>query len=408
MDMHTEALILGSGIAACLAALAVVREGVKVTLVAPEWESSFAELGSSGVCYRGERDSKELQCEDLKRLGGESICPRALEYLTAEGAACVEKWLVNELQFHFDRDESGRWILHQEEGHSIPRTLKAGERTAEHVLYSLKQKLQQTPNLKIITDHVPIELITLSAHSCQLADIYKKPTCLGAYLLDQKSGEIVAILAKETVIATSGIQDLFQGQASYSAADGRGLALAARAGVRLIRLHQMQQHSQGASNIQFSCNGGIAVDKAGQTSLMRLRAIGESACTGVHGNYRQASLNLLEALVWANSTAQDLVKQMQKFVYYFPEIKPLEQGAQPISESLLKQEWNTLRHVMSHYAFPKASKEFLRRARTILTQQASDLEPLYNQSILTAPAISLRHASEAARLIVEAAMANAK
>ncbi len=401
METETEALILGSGIAACMAALALAKEGVKVTLVAPDWEERPSELASSGILYQGEGDSKELQCEDLKRIGGTNSCPRALEHLTTEGATCVEKWLVQELQFHFDRDENGRLVLHQEEGHSIPRTLKAGEHTAEHILSSVKQKLQQLPNIQLLTNHLPVQLITLAAHSRNSADLYKKPTCLGLYVLDQQNGQIIALLAKETILATAGVNDLFNSR-NKPHADGRGLALAARAGARLIRLHQIQQHTTPGD--QISCNGGIAVDKVGQTSLMRLRAIGECACTGVHGHYRHPSVNLLEAIVWANSTAQDLAKQIKKFAYYFPELKPLPQSDETCSESLISSEWQMLRHVMRHYISEQPRKDALRRARAILLQQAEDLESLYEKSRLTPQSLSLRHASEAARLIVQAAV----
>ena len=47
----------------------------------------------------------------------------------------------------------------------------------------------------------------------------------------------------------------------------------------------------------YSC-GGVAVDLQGQTSMRRLRAVGEVSCTGVHGGNRLASTSLLEGLVW--------------------------------------------------------------------------------------------------------------
>ena len=58
--------------------------------------------------------------------------------------------------------------------------------------------------------------------------------------------------------------------------------------------------------------GGIAIDRAAQTSLQRFRAIGEVACTGLFWDHRDETLGVLESLTWALACADDLAKQATK------------------------------------------------------------------------------------------------
>lgn len=54
--------------------------------------------------------------------------------------------------------------------------------------------------------------------------------------------------------------------------------------------------------------GGIHVDLDSQTSMPRLFAVGETACTGVHGKNRLASNSLLECLVWGRQAAEKITR----------------------------------------------------------------------------------------------------
>src|SRR5690606_13765432 len=53
----------------------------------------------------------------------------------------------------------------------------------------------------------------------------------------------------------------------------------------------------------FAC-GGVHTDLEGRTSVRHLNAIGETACTGLHGANRLASTSLLECLVSAKAAAR--------------------------------------------------------------------------------------------------------
>ena len=113
--------------------------------------------------------------------------------------------------------------------------------------------------------------------------------------------------------------------------------------------------------------GGIAIDRTAQTSLQRLRAIGEVSCTGLFWNYRDETLGVLESLTWALACAEDLAKQASKLVYYYPELResPSHLGH---SSSVLEEDWRLLKQIMWSYIGIKQDRAHLERGCSLLDQ----------------------------------------
>ena len=65
----------------------------------------------------------------------------------------------------------------------------------------------------------------------------------------------------------------------------------------------------------YTC-GGIMTDLKARTDIRNLYAIGETAHTGLHGANRMASNSLLECLVFANSGAKDILKKINKELFF--------------------------------------------------------------------------------------------
>lgn len=93
--------------------------------------------------------------------------------------------------------------------------------------------------------------------------------------------------------------------------------------------------------------GGAVVDKTAQSSLQRLRFVGENAVTGLNCEPFSRVLKDLESLVWANSCAEDIAKMMHRFAYYFPEIEDKEEVLQSGDSHL--EAWHILKQVMWLY-----------------------------------------------------------
>ena len=96
--------------------------------------------------------------------------------------------------------------------------------------------------------------------------------------------------------------------------------------------------------------GGIVIDKNGKTSLNSLYACGECSCSGLHGANRLASNSLLEALVYGNRIAADIIthlpRKKKKLCWTIPEWD--EEGTTvPKEKVLISHNRKTVQNIMT-------------------------------------------------------------
>lgn len=158
----------------------------------------------------------------------------------------------------------------------------------------------------------------------------------------------------------------------------------------------------------FFC-GGIKVDLSGRSSLPGLYAVGEAACTGVHGANRLASISLLEGLYWGVRAGADAAARAGSLppalAASIPDwIEPSE--AEEFDPVLVNQDFRTIQSTMWNYAGIIRSEKRLLRAQADLDYLSHRIERFYKSARLTRRIIELRDAVLTASIIVEAAIAN--
>jgi len=93
-----------------------------------------------------------------------------------------------------------------------------------------------------------------------------------------------------------------------------------------------------APGAHYHC-GGIWTDLEGRTSIPQLWAVGEVACTGLHGANRLASTSLLEGLVWGSQAGAAMSEELEHLDESFPEIEPWQSETGEVDPSFLSQDW---------------------------------------------------------------------
>ncbi|NLJ39720.1 MAG: FAD-binding protein, partial [Candidatus Atribacteria bacterium] len=153
------------------------------------------------------------------------------------------------------------------------------------------------------------------------------------------------------------------------------------------------------------CCGGILTDSFGRTSIKRLYAIGEVACTGVHGANRLASTSLLEGLTFAYRASHDIVKNPATKEQ--PRIIPFEYGyGNPPSEAILESMRKIIQDTMWKFAGLIRNQSGLKYALEVLNGLKKQVVQMKNHLGASGPLLELENSVDAGLLVVEAALRN--
>ncbi|MCK5477109.1 MAG: L-aspartate oxidase [Candidatus Aenigmarchaeota archaeon] len=242
--LKTDVLVLGTGIAGCSIALKLAEnKKIKILLVSKDKDikQSSTLRAQGGIIARGPNDSKEKLKKDIL-VAGDGLCnEKAVDILAEEGPGLVEKMLIKKAGVEFNRSKE-KLDYTREAAHSESRILYRDDHTGEEIEKKLTRLLEKNKNIKILTNHTLIDLLTLSHHAMDRRKIYQNNKCVGCYLLDNQNSLVKTVLAKKTVLATGGIGQVYLRTTNPNIATGDGLATASRAGVEIINAEYMQFH----------------------------------------------------------------------------------------------------------------------------------------------------------------------
>ncbi|MEO8418587.1 MAG: L-aspartate oxidase [Methylophilaceae bacterium] len=152
----------------------------------------------------------------------------------------------------------------------------------------------------------------------------------------------------------------------------------------------------------YSC-GGIMTDHIGRSDLPRLYAIGETACTGLHGANRLASNSLLECLVFGQAAAQDILAQAAKPAVKLPDWDE-SRVTDADEEIIITHNWNELRRFMWNYVGIVRTSKRLTRALHRIHMLRDEVHEFYSNFRISNNLIELRNLLQVAELIVKSAM----
>lgn len=273
----TDVLVLGSGVAGLSAALAAVEErDIEVLLATKtdlqETATRYAQGGVAAVLDPDlTGDSPEIHVQDTLKtaagLGEEEV----VRLTVSEGIERVRH--LSELGVNWDRDEEGTIQYTIEGGHSRPRILHRGDTTGQEIQRALVNAAREHPGITLLDHTFAVDLLT------------EDGVARGA-LLVRPRGELEAVWARRTVLATGGLGRLYRETTNPSVATGDGIALAFRAGavvedLEFVQFHPTTLYVAGAERFLITeaarGEGGVLVDALGNRFMPRFHPLADLA-----------------------------------------------------------------------------------------------------------------------------------
>jgi L-aspartate oxidase len=501
MEQDYDFLVLGSGIAGLSFALKMADSGRVAVITKKRSTDSNTNYAQGGIaCVTSEEDSFELHVRDTLQAGAGLCDERVVRSFVADGPARIQELIEFGIRFSERNDApKGQLDLGKEGGHSKRRILHAKDMTGREIERGLLQALESHPNITLVENVVAVDLI-----SSQKLKLDGPNRCLGVYVLEQKTGKVLALSASGVVLATGGCGKCYLYTTNPDIATGDGVAMAYRARVPVANMEFIQFHptclyhpfgnsflisealrGEGAilvnregkafaesyhemgslaprdivaraidaemkktgapcvyldithksgdflrsrfPNIFQTCLrlgidisrehipvvpaahyqcGGVKTDADGFTGLPGLYAVGEVACTGLHGANRLASNSLLEAVVVAHRAAGHARAALAGRKAERPPLPPWREGnaIDPDEMVVVSHNWKEIRQLMWDYVGIVRTDKRLARAETRLRMLQEEIRQFYWDFKVTGELLELRNLAQTSLLIVQSAL----
>ena len=242
MEITTDFLILGSGIAGLSFAIKAADLGTVAIVTKKEKSESNTNMAQGGIAAVYDKEDRfEYHINDTIASGAGLCKEEVVRFVVMDGPERIKELLEWGVEFtRTGDDDASHYDLGREGGHSMRRVLHARDLTGREIERALHEKAGLRRNIKIFENHIGIDLILESSVPDRKKGSRQK--CLGAYILDTDRNQIHTFKAKFVILATGGSGKVYLITTNPDIATGDGIAMAYRAGAFIANMEFIQFH----------------------------------------------------------------------------------------------------------------------------------------------------------------------
>ena len=242
MEIKTDFLVLGSGIAGLSFAIKAAKLGTVAIVTKKEKFESNTNYAQGGIAAVHDRaDSFEDHIRDTL-VCGDGLCHEdVVRFVVSEGPDRIAELIQWGVEFtRAVNSDTSVYDLGREGGHSKRRVLHARDLTGREIERALIDKTGDRKNIRIYENHIAIDLIAKSTLTGRRGA--SRDQCLGAYVFDIQRKEVHTFRAKFVLLSTGGAGKVYLITTNPDIATGDGIAMAYRAGAQVANMEFMQFH----------------------------------------------------------------------------------------------------------------------------------------------------------------------
>jgi L-aspartate oxidase len=241
MDLRTDFLVIGSGVAGLSFALKAADLGKVLILTKENKDESNTKYAQGGIAaVVSNMDSFEKHVADTLDAGDGLCREDVVRMVVEQGPLRVRE--LEEYGANFDRMKDGTLSLGREGGHSESRILHSKDATGWEIERALLESVQNHPNITIFEHFFAVDLLTQHHLGRYVNRGTPDLECYGVYALDVHNQEMVRVLSRVTVLASGGAGNVYAATTNPSVATGDGIAMVYRAMGRVANMEFAQFH----------------------------------------------------------------------------------------------------------------------------------------------------------------------
>jgi succinate dehydrogenase / fumarate reductase flavoprotein subunit len=225
-----DVLVVGAGLAGMRAAIAAHRAGAQVAIISkvhPVRSHSNAAQGGINAALRGAEDSVNSHVYDTVKGSDYLGDQDAIELMCNEAPGEIIN--LEHMGVVFNRDEEGRLGTRAFGGASYARTFFVADITGQAILHVMYEQIIRS-GVRSYEEWFVVDLIV------------EDNVCKGVVAMDLMTGQLRAITAKATILASGGVGRAFEPTTNALICTGDGMALAYRYGATLLDMEMVQYH----------------------------------------------------------------------------------------------------------------------------------------------------------------------